>query len=1025
MTLKRISLLAFALYAGIAGAQTQIATNTNEEYFDEGQVILEARKKGIPDRDITGYVNAARSRFMVAHHHPAPSDGLKRATVVNLNNGRMSQQVMSTQCQNSDFSMGDYSNWTGDISNSNSTGSVYPVNVYSGTGINGDNGNPVLSNTDPCGFSASTDRQVVMSTPILGLTNNSALAFGNGYDPTCQNTNTGMFDLSMTPVNGTNCIRLGSAYPYYTGEKLRYQLTVSSANSLFTYRYAVVISDGGHGVGDQPAFTFQLKDQNGNPIGGNCGMYAVDATQASTDTSYTLSSSTCMNIVAPTYYRKWHTVTLDLSTYVGQTVYADFETMDCTYSGHYCYAYISANCGNLSATVSGFCGTSGTAVCQAPAGFASYQWYGPNNMNAIPGATSQIYAATGASLGDVFTVNCVTLQGCTTKLSVTVVSSNISAAPSSSPSCRAGSTGSASVTVNGSSGFSYTWNTGATTAGITGVPPGCYTVHIVDNSGNCPPKDTTVCVLELPPPVSTATAQLCGTQAVLTSPPSSPFTWYNNSNANTGVSTQNYTVTNGNNGDHYTVTYKDPGTGCLDSLQYTMNQVNISFTSQQTNPCNGGNNGSITLSPASGNSYTSFDWTVNGVSPPANGTANGGGPILYDSLMAGGTYTVSINAAGNPTCSYTLSVTLSPGVIPPPALETIKGCAMDNKSIPTFTTTGHSHAWYSGSTYQGNSYPFITSGVTSGATYTDTMRDNHGCVSIYKATMTLQKFTASLSQIEGIHCHDDSSGKLKATANSEVNGPLGTAYSFNWMYPAPYTSPATVNAGVGTPQSSTASTLHPGTYTVIIRSGGCSDTLTKTLTNPPPLDTDTLYAFFCPKDSLALMVVKELNHPKYTWLLNHTTPVTASQNQYYQNDSIWLPTVDVYNYWVAYLDGGCKDTAKILLTFPSLHALRPDTTVNVFTPNGDNRNDYFYPFYTKGYSQHDIDKQMESFEMYIYNRWGKLVFNTDEYAKAWDGKDQNGKEQDDGTYYFILKYKSNCGSKADVVSKHGFVQLLR
>ena len=47
----------------------------------------------------------------------------------------------------------------------------------------------------------------------------------------------------------------------------------------------------------------------------------------------------------------------------------------------------------------------------------------------------------------------------------------------------------------------------------------------------------------------------------------------------------------------------------------------------------------------------------------------------------------------------------------------------------------------------------------------------------------------------------------------------------------------------------------------------------------------------------------------------------------------------------------------------------------VFSPNGDGINDYF----------NILPYNIESFELSIYNKWGKLVFYTNELSKSWDG----------------------------------------
>ncbi|HET6991652.1 MAG TPA: gliding motility-associated C-terminal domain-containing protein, partial [Bacteroidia bacterium] len=65
---------------------------------------------------------------------------------------------------------------------------------------------------------------------------------------------------------------------------------------------------------------------------------------------------------------------------------------------------------------------------------------------------------------------------------------------------------------------------------------------------------------------------------------------------------------------------------------------------------------------------------------------------------------------------------------------------------------------------------------------------------------------------------------------------------------------------------------------------------------------------------------------------------------------------------------------------------------NVFTPNGDNTNDYFIPFpyrYIK-----DVDVK-------IYDRWGVLIFQTTDPNIHWDGRDMTtNKLCTDGVYYY-------------------------
>lgn len=66
---------------------------------------------------------------------------------------------------------------------------------------------------------------------------------------------------------------------------------------------------------------------------------------------------------------------------------------------------------------------------------------------------------------------------------------------------------------------------------------------------------------------------------------------------------------------------------------------------------------------------------------------------------------------------------------------------------------------------------------------------------------------------------------------------------------------------------------------------------------------------------------------------------------------------------------------------------------NVFTPNSDERNDLLIPF---PYSS------VEKIDLQIFNRWGKVVFNTQDPDIKWDGKLMGtNQEVPDGVYYYI------------------------
>ncbi len=68
---------------------------------------------------------------------------------------------------------------------------------------------------------------------------------------------------------------------------------------------------------------------------------------------------------------------------------------------------------------------------------------------------------------------------------------------------------------------------------------------------------------------------------------------------------------------------------------------------------------------------------------------------------------------------------------------------------------------------------------------------------------------------------------------------------------------------------------------------------------------------------------------------------------------------------------------------------------NAFTIDGYN------PIFLPVISLYDFD----SYDLTIYNRWGQIVFNTQDRYLGWDGKNENGKPYEEGVYVYQLKFK--------------------
>ncbi|MBN1339188.1 MAG: gliding motility-associated C-terminal domain-containing protein [Bacteroidales bacterium] len=117
-------------------------------------------------------------------------------------------------------------------------------------------------------------------------------------------------------------------------------------------------------------------------------------------------------------------------------------------------------------------------------------------------------------------------------------------------------------------------------------------------------------------------------------------------------------------------------------------------------------------------------------------------------------------------------------------------------------------------------------------------------------------------------------------------------------------------------------------------------------------------------------------------------------------------TEDNY-YFVEVYDGHCKNSDTIFIEEFKIEI------PNIFTPNGDGKNDEFQPKELSG---------IEDFKIVIFNRWGAVVHEMTSMNDPWDGK-SNGIECSNGVYFWVFE----CTFGAQNLKKNlkGSVTLLR
>ena len=108
---------------------------------------------------------------------------------------------------------------------------------------------------------------------------------------------------------------------------------------------------------------------------------------------------------------------------------------------------------------------------------------------------------------------------------------------------------------------------------------------------------------------------------------------------------------------------------------------------------------------------------------------------------------------------------------------------------------------------------------------------------------------------------------------------------------------------------------------------------------------------------------------------------------------------------VAINEFGCKDTAYDSLYVKFESSFFVPTS---FTPNGDGLNDEFGPI--------GLGISVEDYEMIIYNRWGQVIFQTNDPTAKWDGTHTNGDESVQlGVYAYLIRYKEFSGLQKEVM----------
>jgi len=288
--------------------------------------------------------------------------------------------------------------------------------------------------------------------------------------------------------------------------------------------------------------------------------------------------------------------------------------------------------------------------------------------------------------------------------------------------------------------------------------------------------------------------------------------------------------------------------------------------------------------------------------------------------------------------------------------------------------------------------------VTTSGQYTLTINDpTTGCnySSTAQDVQVLGTVTAGLSATQA--CNNGTPFTLTATTN--VSGPT-YVWSLN----------GTVISGAN---AATLSQTSAGTYEVQITEATCSATADLTVIKAPiPAGSLPSSAIIChdPDNPDSATQHVHLNpgvFSQYKWFdneinLNYTEQIyTATSQGFYQvelTNSYGCTSTDSTN---------VTETCEPIVTAPT--AFRPGSSIVA------NQQFYVFTFFIT-----------DNFQVFIYNRWGELVFQSNDRNFKWNGGFNNQSPvMAGGTYAYVIKFVSSYQPELGIQEKHGGVVLLR
>jgi len=568
------------------------------------------------------------------------------------------------------------------------------------------------------------------------------------------------------------------------------------------------------------------------------------------------------------------------------------------------------------------------------------------------------------------------------QMTITINIPPIAAVTPNDISCFGLSNGSVTLQVTGGvPTFTYSWSNGSTSQNLSSVVAGTYSVVVTDGN-NC--KDTAFVTLNEPTDLVSAIDSVSNYNGYSVSCNGS-------TNGNIGISvsggvtTYTYTWSNGSLSEDqsnigaatYSVVITDAN-GCNDTLFATLTQppvvaatgtVTSNFTGYNVS-CYGSTNGTIGVTPFGGVPGYTYQWSNSSTTQNQTG-------------LGTGSYSVIVSDTNSCQDTLTFVLTQPDSISATDSIQHVLCNNFSNGSIDQTISGGASpyvYIWSNGASTED------ISGLSNGS-YSVTVADQNGCIATFNYTVTETSPIVSGLAANSVSCYNQMNGSISGS----VSG--GTpAYTYSWTTGS--TQPTLSNIGAGTYIVTVTDANNCVLMDTLVVSQ--PDSLNASITSPV-LDNGSNVSG---PDATDGTIISAVTGGTPLYIYNWSNGATTAN----------LTSVPAGSYTLIVTDAnGCVDTVTILLTEPNVLEMPSG-----FSPNGDGLNDLFVVHGLSVYPQNLLS---------IYNRWGNLVYEKENYNNTWDGKSNTGADLPDGTYFVILKLNANKGNTEKTLT--GYVDLRR